>query len=99
MYETPEHLTIVRNQPVNSHDSTTQQQPLRSCVEHALQNFFGQLGEQLPSNLYELVLGEVEAPLLEVTLQKTRGNQTKAARMLGLSRGTLRKKLKQYNLD
>ncbi len=95
MYDTPELLTVVRNQA----SEPLAQQPLRSCVERALQNYFTQLGDQLPSNLYELVLAEVEVPLLEVTLQKTRGNQTKAAHLLGLSRGTLRKKLKQYNLD
>jgi Fis family transcriptional regulator len=46
-----------------------------------------------------MVLAEIELPLLEAALQKTRGNQTKTAILLGLSRGTLRKKLKQYNLD
>jgi len=99
MHDTPELLTVVRNQPIGTPDAVSQNQPLRSCVERALQNYFVQLGEQMPTNLYELVLAEVEAPLLEVTLHKTRGNQTKAARLLGLSRGTLRKKLKQYNLD
>lgn len=93
MYDTPE-FTVARTQ-----SETATQQPLRTCVERALQNYFSQLGDQLPTNVYELVLAEVEVPLLEVTLKKTRGNQTKAARLLGLSRGTLRKKLKQYNLD
>lgn len=79
---------------------TSSAQPLRASVETALHNYFAQLGEAtIPTNLYELVLAEVEAPLLEVVLRQTRGNQTKAAKMLGLSRGTLRKKLKQYNLD
>jgi len=48
--------------------------------------------------LYDLVLAEVEAPLLEVTLTYVQGNQSKAAELLGLNRGTLRKKLKQYDL-
>ena len=46
----------------------------------------------------ELVLAQVEAPLLEEIMAYTRNNQTKASVMLGLNRGTLRKKLKQYNL-
>lgn len=79
--------------------SETQSRSLRACVEHALKNYFAHLEGVVPSSLYELVLAEVEVPLLEVVLQQTRGNQTKAAQMLGLSRGTLRKKLKQYNLD
>jgi len=102
MQDTLDALTTVR--PSSSSTSTfdgrtSSAQPLRTSVEHALQNYFSQLGDTTPNNLYELVLAEVEAPLLEVVLRQTRGNQTKAAQMLGLSRGTLRKKLKQYNLD
>lgn len=48
--------------------------------------------------MYQLVLSEVEAPLLEQVMKYTRNNQTKASTMLGLNRGTLRKKLKQYGL-
>ena len=50
------------------------------------------------SELYPMVLAEMEIPLLEKVLEYTRGNQTKAAELLGLNRGTLRKKLKQYGL-
>ena len=45
-----------------------------------------------------MVLAEVEAPLLETVMEFTRGNQTKASTLLGLNRGTLRKKLKKYGL-
>lgn len=76
-----------------------QNQTLRDSVHRALNNYFVQLEGQPPANVYELVLAEVEAPLLEVVLKYTRGNQSKAAILLGLSRGTLRKKIKQYNLD
>ena len=76
-----------------------QNQTLRDSVQRALNNYFVQLEGQPPANLYELVLAEMEAPLLEVILKYTRGNQSKAAILLGLSRGTLRKKIKQYNLD
>ena len=48
--------------------------------------------------MYNLVLSEVEAPLLECVMNYVKGNQTKASEMLGLNRGTLRKKLKQYDL-
>ncbi|MCH9636588.1 MULTISPECIES: DNA-binding transcriptional regulator Fis [unclassified Rickettsiella] len=74
------------------------QQPLKTYVEQALENYFSQLDGNSPSNLYGLVLAEVESPMLEVVLRQTRGNQTKAAKMLGISRGTLRKKLKQCDL-
>ncbi len=45
-----------------------------------------------------MVLCEVEAPLLETVMNHVKGNQTKASELLGLNRGTLRKKLKQYDL-
>jgi len=47
---------------------------------------------------YELVLAEVEHPMLDMIMQYTRGNQTRAANMLGINRGTLRKKLKKYGM-
>ena len=50
------------------------------------------------TEVYQLVLSEVEAPLLEQVMKYTRNNQTKASTMLGLNRGTLRKRLKQYGL-
>jgi Fis family transcriptional regulator, factor for inversion stimulation protein len=84
---------------IDNMQTKSSQQPLRYYVERALQHYFAQLDGTHPDNLYELVLAEVEAPLLEVVLKIVKGNQTKAAQMLGLNRGTLRKKLKQYNLD
>lgn len=73
--------------------------PLRHSVKQALEDYFHHLGDQFPINLYELVLEEIETPLLEVVMRLTKNNQSKAAILLGLSRGTLRKKLKQYNID
>ena len=77
---------------------THQHESVRQCVEHALQQYFLHLDGQPANDLYQLVLSEVEAPLLEAVLTYTRNNQSKSAEMLGLNRGTLRKKLKQYDL-
>lgn len=71
---------------------------LRDSVEKTLQNYFTQLDGAPVKDVYQLVLSEVEAPLLEQVMKYTRNNQTKASDMLGLNRGTLRKKLKQYGL-
>lgn len=71
---------------------------LRDEVEKALHNYFAQLDGAPVTDVYQLVLSEVEAPLLEQVLKYTRNNQTKASTLLGLNRGTLRKKLKQYGL-
>lgn len=73
--------------------------PLRDHVYETLRIYFHNLGGQAPNNLYDLVQREVEPPLLEIVMQSTRGNQTKAAAILGINRGTLRKKLRQYGLD
>lgn len=83
------HLT---NAPV------AQAQTLRDSVSIALNNYFSHLEGQDVTDVYEMVLSEVEAPLLEEVLKYTRNNQTKASVLLGLNRGTLRKKLKQYGL-
>lgn len=81
-----------------SYNSAPQDQSLRDCVERAVTNYFQHLDGQDVSDVYEMVLAEVEAPMLEVVMKYTRHNQTKAANVLGLNRGTLRKKLKQYGL-
>ena len=73
-------------------------QPLHDSVRQALESYFTQLKGQAPNNLYELVLAEVEVPLIEAVMEYTKGNQSRAAILLGLSRGTLRKKLKIYGM-
>jgi Fis family transcriptional regulator len=73
--------------------------PLNGCVRKALDKYFNDLGDHAAGGLYQLFLTEMEQPLLEKVMQVARGNQTKAAEILGINRGTLRKKLVQYNLD
>jgi Fis family transcriptional regulator len=84
--------------PAQAATPAPQAQSLRGCVEQAVDNYFKNLDGQDVSNVYEMVLAEVEAPMLEIVLKYTRHNQTRAAQVLGLNRGTLRKKLKQYGL-
>ncbi|MFV8819743.1 DNA-binding transcriptional regulator Fis [Haliea sp. E17] len=76
----------------------TSQSGLRDAVTACVQQYLAELDGQLSTDVYQMVLAEVEAPLLEEIMQYTRNNQTKASIMLGLNRGTLRKKLKQYGL-
>ena len=73
--------------------------PLSSHIKSLLEDYFKDLGGHPPADLYQMVLQEIEQPLLETVLHYTRGNQSKAAAMLGLNRGTLRKKLKQYDIN
>ena len=71
---------------------------LRESVTAAVRHYLDELDGQISTDVYQMVLAEIEAPLLEEIMAYTRNNQTKASIMLGLNRGTLRKKLKQYNL-
>ena len=71
---------------------------LRDSVHVAMNNYFRQLDGQPATDVYQMVLAEIEAPLFEAVMQYTKDNQTKASQLLGLNRGTLRKKLKQYGL-
>lgn len=77
---------------------THKNQPLHDSVRQALENYFLQLKGQVPNNLYEMVLAEVEMPLMEAVMAYTKENQSRAAILLGISRGTLRKKLKIYGM-
>ncbi len=71
---------------------------LSQAVTAAVRHYLDELGGQLSADFYPLVLAQVEAPLLREIMAYTNNNQTKASAMLGLNRGTLRKKLKQYGL-
>jgi Fis family transcriptional regulator, factor for inversion stimulation protein len=90
--------TTTLERPSTSFELTQKNQPLHDSVRQSLENYLSLLKGQLPSNLYELILAEVEAPLMEAVMEYTKGNQSRAAIVLGLSRGTLRKKLKMYGL-
>ncbi|WMY97105.1 MAG: DNA-binding transcriptional regulator Fis [Arsenophonus sp.] len=74
------------------------QKPLSDLVKQALKNYFSQINNENINNLYQLVLYEVEKPLLEIVMEYAKGNQTKAALILSINRGTLRKKLKKYRI-
>lgn len=100
-------MTISQVIPIKEKDVTVEkQQPntlqeaalLRDNVKRAMDNYFHHLEGQETSGVYEMVLSEIEAPLLESVMQYTRNNQSKAALVLGINRGTLRTKLKQYGM-
>lgn len=85
----------------HDHDNETRHnrhRSLRRCVESAMEDYFVDLDGQHATDLYQMVLQEVEAPLLAAVMKYARYNQSKASEMLSMNRGTLRKKLKQYDL-
>ena len=73
--------------------------PLAQNVKAALDAYFADLDGQTPNDLYRMVINEVEKPLLQTVMNNTNGNQSRAAKILGINRSTLRKKLQQFNIN
>ena len=71
---------------------------LQKSVEHAIREYLSDLDGEIPCNLFETVISEIEQPLLQTVLQHCNNNQCKTATFLGINRGTLRKKLKHYQI-
>ncbi len=74
------------------------QPALRDHVTRAVRRYLADLGDNPPQDIYDIVLREVEAPLLAEVMRHCGGNQSRAAEALGLNRATLRKKLRQYGI-
>jgi Fis family transcriptional regulator, factor for inversion stimulation protein len=72
---------------------------VKSCVDTSMRIYFEQLNGEKAANLYKLVIGEAEFALLERVMEYTKGNQSKASEYLGINRGTLRKKLKEHQIE
>jgi two-component system nitrogen regulation response regulator GlnG len=73
---------------------------LSESVDRHLRDYFAAHGEALPPNgIYDRILQEIERPLLGITLEATKGNQIKAAQLLGLNRNTLRKKIRELDIQ
>ena len=77
---------------------TDHTEPLSECVRNALRFYLHRLGGYEVDDLHEMVIREVERPMIETVLEHTQGNQTRTAAMLGMSRSTLRKKMAHYGI-
>ena len=71
---------------------------LKDLVKKYIDQYLNELDGEVPQDLYDLVIGQVENALLEVALAQTNNNQSKAAEILGISRGTLRTRMKLHGL-
>ncbi len=84
----------------SSYDEGEEPVSLSAAVERHLTKYFADHGDRLPPpGLYDRVLQEIELPLLSICLAATRGNQIRAAHLLGLNRNTLRKKIRDLGLE
>ena len=83
-----------------SADSGDEPQSLGASVEQYLTQYFLAQGDRLPPpGVYDRIVQEVERPLISICLAATRGNQIRAAQLLGLNRNTLRKKIRDLGLE
>lgn len=73
--------------------------PLEQSVRESLERYFADLGDSQPRDVLAMVINYVERPVLQMALEKTNGNQSKAAEILGITRSTLRKKLQAHNIQ
>ena len=77
---------------------TTRQNDLADSVRRALERYFRDMDGEQPSDIYPMVLKNIEKPMIETVLGKAEGNLTLAASMLGIDRNTLRKKMQQLRI-
>lgn len=82
----------------NQKSLSDSQHTLRHSVAEIMQHYFANLQGEEPRNVYDFFLDEIEEPLLHVVMKQVNGNQSEAARMLGVSRGTLRTMLKKFDM-
>ncbi len=68
-------------------------------VKEAMEKYFRDMDGHEPNDLHELIMSQVEKPLIESVIDITRGNISRAAQFLGLNRGTLRNRMQKYGLD
>lgn len=71
---------------------------IEECIRRSLERYFRDLDGEKPCAIYEMVLSQVERPVLEVVMREAEGNQTYAAQLLGINRNTLRRKLQDNKL-
>ncbi|HXM81972.1 MAG TPA: helix-turn-helix domain-containing protein [Burkholderiales bacterium] len=71
---------------------------LSDCVKRSLERYFKDMDGEKPTSIYEMVLKNIEKPMIETVLGKAAGNQSLAAKMLGVTRNTLRKKMQQLRI-
>lgn len=73
--------------------------PVAMSVRQTLERYFNDLNGEKVTGVYDMVLHEMERPLLEIVMRHTQGNQVRASLILGINRNTLRKKLKQHKVS
>ena len=92
-------ITVYNGSPVIEGESPPL--PLSDHIREIIANYYKNMVTKgmKPENVYELLMSEVELPLIQTTMEYTGGNQSRAAKILGINRGTFRKKLAHYGIS
>jgi two-component system nitrogen regulation response regulator GlnG len=93
----PSDLALARRDEAPS--AANDELSLEEVVRLKLKEYFRQIRDVDPNDLYDMIIERVERPLIELTLERTRGNQLKAAALLGINRNTLHKKITHLKID
>lgn len=81
-----------------SQDKPSAHPALSAHVTQTLNHYFDALEGEVPTDVYQMVMGQVERPMIEFVLSQTDFNQSRSAEILGINRNTLRKKMQQYQI-
>ncbi len=90
-------LNVADNATESTEQTGNEGTAIQRCVQDELARYFEMLDGQAPRELHRLVMGQVESALIAYVMEECRGNQSRAAQWLGISRGTLRGKLPETN--
>lgn len=90
--------STMTNQPAPPSPASEPPKRLAEFIRGAVQQYLDDMASTPPDNLYQVMITEMERPLLETVLEHTRGNQSQAAQLLGMTRATLRGRIKRYGL-
>jgi len=90
---------VTSGTPAPAAAGTTSGETIEQCIFRNLHEYFANLDGAKPHALHEMVLQAAERPLLKFAMERTSGNQSAAAELLGINRNTLRKKLTEYRIE
>lgn len=89
-------MSVIETPHTHTTETVTEEKGLQEIVYDLVNRFLAENKGKAINELYDMILQEVEPPMLQAVMEKNRGNQLQAAKMLGISRGTIRKKLQRY---
>jgi len=92
-------MSKTNSNSISKEIASTDHERISECISNVLDHYLVDMENHFNGDLYNIILSEVERPLIEKVMCYTQNNQSNTAQILGVSRGTLRKKLNQYAIN